>query len=87
MASEMTFSYARSGLRYKQLGHDLYGTASDQTLSFVYNPASQIVTRTSANDTYAWTDAYDVNAATASTGSTSIRPPAPRASATTPTAI
>ena len=39
--------------RLASLGHDLAGTAADQTLTFGYNPASQIVSRTSANDAYA----------------------------------
>lgn len=33
--------------------HDLTGTATDQCLTFGYNPASQIITRTSSNDAYA----------------------------------
>lgn len=34
---------------------DLAGTAQDQTYSFSYNPAGQIASRASANDTYLWT--------------------------------
>jgi RHS repeat-associated protein len=36
------------------------GTGWDQSLTFAYNPASQIVTRTSSNDLYASTTAYNV---------------------------
>ena len=43
--------------RLQSLSHDLAGTAFDQALGFAYNPASQIVTRTSANDAFAWTAA------------------------------
>jgi len=44
---------------------DLAGTAQDQTYSFSYNPAGQIVSRASANDLYRWT-----SGATASRGYT-----------------
>ena len=39
--------------RLQGLAHDLAGTASDQNLTFAYNPASQIVTRTMSNTAYA----------------------------------
>jgi RHS repeat-associated protein len=39
--------------RLASLGHDLAGTSADQSYTFGYNPASQIVSRTSANDGYA----------------------------------
>ena len=61
--------------RLSSLGHDLAGTAFDQALGFGYNPASQIVTRTSANDAFAWTAAANAAAATPSTASTSTPPP------------
>jgi YD repeat-containing protein len=48
--------------------HDLAGTAADQTLTFAYNPASQIVTRTGANDNYASNTAYNVSRAYAVNG-------------------
>jgi RHS repeat-associated protein len=56
-----TFGY--DGLsRLASLGHDLAGTASDETLGFpLYNPASQIVTRTASNDAYASNAAYNVS--------------------------
>jgi RHS repeat-associated protein len=47
--------------RLQSLSHDLAGTASDQALTFGYNPANQIVTRTSSNDSYASNTAYNVN--------------------------
>lgn len=34
------------------LTHDLNGTTADQTLTFGYNPASQMITRTESNDAY-----------------------------------
>lgn len=45
------------------IGHDLGGAAivHDQTLDLAYNPASQMVTRESANDLYAWTAGYNVS--------------------------
>ncbi|MGH8178549.1 MAG: RHS repeat-associated core domain-containing protein, partial [Steroidobacter sp.] len=39
--------------RLEILTLNLAGTASDQTLTFGYNPASQIITRTESNDAYA----------------------------------
>ena len=33
----------------------------DQTVTYAYNPASQIVTRTGSNDSYAWTGHDDEN--------------------------
>lgn len=54
------FGYDPSA-RLSSLGHDLAGTTADQSLAFNYNPASQIVTRTSANDAYASTGAYNVS--------------------------
>ena len=47
--------------RLASLTHDLAGTGSDQGLTFAYNPASQIVTRTSANDAYASNTALNVS--------------------------
>jgi len=45
--------------RLTSLAHDLEGagTANDQTLGFLYNPASQIRQRSAANDNYNWTAA------------------------------
>ena len=58
-SSSVGYGYDPAG-RLTALTHDLAGTASDQALAFAYNPASQITTRTSANDAYAWTPPYDV---------------------------
>ena len=40
--------------RLTSLGQDLSGTASDLTLSFVYNPASQVLSRGVSNTAYDW---------------------------------
>jgi hypothetical protein len=40
--------------RLSQLAHDVGGTAQDVTSGFSYNPASQIVSKTRSNDSYAW---------------------------------
>lgn len=47
--------------RLSSLSHDLAGSGADQTLGFDYNPASQVLTRTSANDAYAANSAYNVS--------------------------
>lgn len=39
--------------RLSVLTHNLSGTTAEQTLTFGYNPASQIITRTESNDAYA----------------------------------
>ncbi|HEX8466707.1 MAG TPA: hypothetical protein VF620_02750, partial [Allosphingosinicella sp.] len=41
--------------RLSQLGLDLAGTTNDLTLTFAYNPASQIASNVRSNDSYAWT--------------------------------
>jgi RHS repeat-associated protein len=41
--------------RLSSLDHDLSGTSADQSLTFGYNPASQITTRTRSNPAYAST--------------------------------
>ena len=41
--------------RLVTLGQDLGGTAQDLNVTFGYNPAFQIVSRTASNDAYAWT--------------------------------
>ncbi|MEQ8176944.1 MAG: hypothetical protein RIA10_01300, partial [Amphiplicatus sp.] len=43
------------------LAHDLAGTAHDQTLTFSYNPASQITQRTSANALYDFAQANNID--------------------------
>jgi RHS repeat-associated protein len=47
--------------RLAALTYDLSGPTHDQALGFTYNPASQIATRTSLNDVYAWTPPYNVD--------------------------
>ena len=47
--------------RLKSLTHDLAGSSADQSVEFGYNAASQILSRTSANDAYASLTAYNVN--------------------------
>ncbi len=53
--------------RLGALWTDLGGTAHDSTSTFAYNPASQIVTYTRSNDSYAWgghfnrNDSYTIN--------------------------
>jgi RHS repeat-associated protein len=74
--SSAAYGYDAVG-RLQSLDHDLAGTASDQILTFAYNPASQIVTRTSSNDVYASNTAlpvgrqYGVNGLNQYTGTTS----------------
>jgi len=46
-----SWDYDEAG-RLKTLSHDLAGTASDQALTFAYNPAAQMVSRTSSNPLY-----------------------------------
>jgi len=41
--------------RLSQLSHDFNGTTHDLTLTYAYNPASQIVSTTRSNDLYSWT--------------------------------
>jgi RHS repeat-associated protein len=52
--SSSAWDYDGAG-RLKTLSHDLAGAQWDQSLSFLYNPASQMVSRTSANLLYKWT--------------------------------
>jgi len=71
--STASYGYDPVG-RLASLGHDLAGTAADQTQSFAYNSASQIVNRTSSNDSYATSGAtnralaYTVNGLNQYTG-------------------
>jgi RHS repeat-associated protein len=68
-ASGTASSYAYDAVsRLETLSHDLAGTGADQSLGFGYNPASQIVSRTSANDGYASNTAYNVSRAYAVNG-------------------
>jgi YD repeat-containing protein len=43
-----------SASRLSSLGLELGGTANDLTLTFAYNPASQIVSTLRSNDSYSW---------------------------------
>ena len=54
--------------RLAGIGHDLAGTAADQSFGLSYNPASQIAQRTSSNDSYRSTSAYAVSRAYAVNG-------------------
>ena len=64
-----TTTYGYDGAsRLTSLAHNLAGTAHDQTWTFAYNPAGQIVRETSVNGLYDWpapgadfTDAYASN--------------------------
>jgi RHS repeat-associated protein len=47
--------------RVSSIAYDLYGTSVDMTLSYTYNPANQVVSRTSTNDAYASTANYNLN--------------------------
>jgi RHS repeat-associated protein len=60
-AGASTASYGYDAVnRLTSLSHDLAGGTFDQSLTFGYNPASQMVTKTAANDGYASNTAYNV---------------------------
>ena len=59
-ATLTTYAYD-SRSRLATLEHDLAGSAADLTLGFAYNSASQITSRASSNDAYAWIGAYNVS--------------------------
>ena len=48
-----SYAYDSAG-RLDSLTHNFAGTANDQTLSFAYNPAGQIVSRSGSNAAYDW---------------------------------
>lgn len=54
--------------RLSQQVDDLTGTADDQTLTFSYNPASQITSISRSNDSYAFTGNANTNASYTSNG-------------------
>jgi RHS repeat-associated protein len=58
-AAATDYSYDPAG-RLQSLSHDLAGTSRDHVLGFTYNPASQVVTRSASNDSYAWTGASNL---------------------------
>jgi RHS repeat-associated protein len=53
------YGYDDAG-RLASLSHDLAGTSADQSLTFGYNAASQIVSRSASNDALASNTAYNV---------------------------
>jgi RHS repeat-associated protein len=55
-----SFGYDPAG-RLNSLGHNFAGTSADQTIGLAYSPASQILSRSASNDSYAWTGAVAVN--------------------------
>jgi RHS repeat-associated protein len=64
-----TVAYGYDGVdRLTSLTHDLAGTSADQALTFGYTPSSQIASRTSSNDSYAFTGHADQNVATTTNG-------------------
>lgn len=54
--AKSSWTYDSAG-RLSQLKHDLKDTAHDLTLTFGYNPAGQIVSRTASNDIYSYSPA------------------------------
>jgi RHS repeat-associated protein len=66
VSSTMSYGYDPVG-RLATLTRDLAGSG-DQVLGFTYTPASQIATRSSTNDAYAWTGSYAVNRPYATNG-------------------
>ena len=54
-----SYGYDPAG-RLASIGHDMVGTAADEVYGFAYNPAFQIVTHSSSNDSYASNTAYNV---------------------------
>jgi len=54
--------------RLTGLTQDLASTASDQTLGFTFNPASQILTRAASNDGYAFREQYNASRAYTANG-------------------
>jgi RHS repeat-associated protein len=45
------------------LAHDLTGTTNDQTLTYTYNPAGQVLTRAGSNSSYGWAGATNLSRA------------------------
>jgi RHS repeat-associated protein len=50
----IVYSYDPAG-RLQGLSHNPLGTHRDLAFGFTYNPASQVLTRSTSNDAYAWT--------------------------------
>jgi YD repeat-containing protein len=57
--SSQTYGYDGAD-RLASLGHNMAGVQNYQSSSFSYNPASQIASRTTSNDAFASTTAYNV---------------------------
>jgi RHS repeat-associated protein len=57
--SSQTYGYDGAD-RLASLSHSIAGTAGYQASSFTFNPASQIASRTTSNDAFASTTAYNV---------------------------
>jgi RHS repeat-associated protein len=60
VTSTLDFGYEPAG-RLESLERNLAGPSHDQGLAFVYNAASQIVSRTNSNDAYVSNSAYPVD--------------------------
>ena len=60
VTSSAAWTYDGAG-RLQTLASDFAGTSADRTLTFAYNPASQIVGRTISNEAYVANSAYDVS--------------------------
>lgn len=58
--------------RLSSLALDFAGTTNDLTLTYSYNPASQIASTTRSNDLYAWTGHYNANVSTTVNGRNQI---------------
>ena len=58
-SSSIAYAYDGAG-RLENQAHDLAGTASDQSVTFAYNPAQQIVSEARGNGAYAFTRAANV---------------------------
>ncbi|HEX8241751.1 MAG TPA: RHS repeat-associated core domain-containing protein [Allosphingosinicella sp.] len=55
-----SYAYDPAG-RLQTLTHDLAGTSADQVFALTYDPAGQIASRRSENDSYAWTGSVAVD--------------------------
>ncbi len=62
-----TTTYDRAG-PIATLAHDFLGTTNDQSATFTYNPALQMVGVTRTNDAYAWTGHFNENKTGTSNG-------------------
>jgi YD repeat-containing protein len=60
--------------RLGSMTHDFAAATHDLTLSFDYNPASQIVSTLRSNDLYAWTGHGSGTSSSTAKGSTGWRP-------------